>query len=245
MTLEDRLTNALRQVDLYEPSVDLFARTTRSIEEDRNHRRRLLIGVAWTVLAIAAVGVFLAAVIETGGHGALIVPRWAVVTVQVIISAAVVISLAPMIRRYGHPFVDAAFHMSPETGRRFSTLLDLAYYLSFSGLIVISINVTTLEDSLSFPAETIDAVFMVARLLAAMGVAHALNLLAIPIVGLIFGSVVRRSKRRAAGNMAPPLSLKAEQADRVAAWIVYAMGGWIVANLLVLIGLIAGGILIG
>lgn len=221
MSLEQRLTDALHHLDRYQPSPDLFDRTTRSIDEDREHRRRVLVAVSVSTVLAVALTVFFGSVVSRNDLGQLVVPKWSIVSAQLVLSVALMFALAPMIRRYGQPFLQSAFHMSPETGRNFSRVLDVAYYLSFGGLIVLSTSITDPFSTRVFPADLKIPLLELGRFLILMGLAHAMNLIVIPVVGLISGSTVRRA-RRAAGGGAPDESKVARTADRVATWIVYA-----------------------
>jgi hypothetical protein len=173
----------------------------------------------------------------------LVVPKWSIVLSQVALSVLMLFALAPMIRRFGQPFLASAFHMSPETGDRFSRVLDIAYYLSFGGLIVVTISVTDPSSMRVFPGELRTPLVELGRFLVLMGVAHATNLVAIPAVGLISGSTVRRNRRRAAGDTAPHESKRARSADRVATWIVYTAVALAVLQVVVVAVAAIGGVL--
>ncbi|MEE8489776.1 MAG: hypothetical protein V3S43_05520, partial [Acidimicrobiia bacterium] len=62
MTVEERLTAAFRAADQYQPSPDLFAKVTRSIEEDASHRRRVrrLVGTLIAAFGLVAIYLFVA-----------------------------------------------------------------------------------------------------------------------------------------------------------------------------------------
>jgi hypothetical protein len=243
MSLEQRLTDALHYLDRYQPSPDLFDRTGRSIEEDRAYRRRMRIGVSLSAVSALALAVLFGSVIARNDLDQLVVPKWSIVSAQFVLSVVLLFSLAPMIRRYGRPFLESAFSMSSETGERFSRVLDLAYYLSFGGLIVVSTSITDPFSSMVFPAELKSALIELGRFLLLMGLAHALNLIAIPVVGLISGSTLRRSLRRAAGDDAPDESKAARTADRVATWIVYAVAALVVLPVVVVAVAVIAGVL--
>jgi len=243
MSLEQRLTDALHHLDRYQPSPDLFDRTGRSIEEDRAYRRRMRTGVSVSVLSALALTVLFGSVMARNDLDQLVVPKWSIVSAQLVLSVVLLFSLAPMIRRYGRPFLESAFHMSSETGERFSRVLDLAYYLSFGGLIVVSTSITDPFSTMVFPAELKSLLTELARFLLLMGLAHAINLIAIPVVGLISGSTVRRSVRRAAGADAPDEAKAAKTADRVATWIVYAVAAVVVLQVVVIAVAAIGGVL--
>jgi multisubunit Na+/H+ antiporter MnhC subunit len=132
--------------------------------------------------------------------------------------------------------------MNPATGERFSRLLDIAYYLFFSGGILSSLDLTEAgslvpaSEGLKFGME------QVAFFINVLGLAHVGNLLLLPIVGLLFASVTRRARRRAAGSEAPPVSKRARNTDRLALAIVLTavsigIGGGLLVVALVIMGM--------
>lgn len=240
MSLERILTEALHQADRYRPSPDLFARVNRSIEEDRAHRRRLGLGALWALVSMAAIATFLRVLVSQSVTGEWVVPMWSVEIVEAGVLVAVLLALGPAIRRYGHPFLTDVFHLSPETGLRFSRLLDIAYYLFFGGVILSDVDLASLDSLVPLPDAFSKGLTRFGVFLTAMGLAHALNLVLLPVVGLVFGSGVRRARRRAAGSQAPPVSPRAAQADRVVTGVIIGLAGLVVAGILVLVGLLMG-----
>ena len=83
-----------------------------------------------------------------------------------------------------------------------------------------------------------DFVGRLAFLLLAMGLLHSVNLAAMPILGLIYNSLVRVDLRHGAGQDAPPESMRARVADRAAHG--FAVGLAVIA-LSVLFTLVVGG----
>jgi hypothetical protein len=132
--------------------------------------------------------------------------------------------------------------MSLATGERFSRLLDIAYYLFFGGGILSSLDLTEVgslipaNESLEFGVE------QVALFLAVLGLAHVGNLLLLPIVGLLFSSVTRRSRRRIAGSEAPPVAERARKTDRLAMAIVFTAALLGIGGGLLVIALVVRGI---
>jgi multisubunit Na+/H+ antiporter MnhC subunit len=81
--------------------------------------------------------------------------------------------------------------------------------------------------------------------LSVLGLAHVGNLLLLPVVGLLFASVTRRARRRAARSEAPPISERARKADRLALAIVLTavsigIGGGLLVVALVVMGASGG-----
>ena len=234
MSLERRITEALHQTDDYQPSVDLFGRLSRSIGEDKAHRRRIRSGSAAVVLGFGILVAFLVALADHDPDGVLELPKWSIQVVVFALLTSCLLVFGPAIRRLGQPYLADVFHMSPATGDRFSRLLDIAYYLFFGGGILSSLDLT--EVGSLVPASEIlrFGVEQVALFLTILGLAHVGNLLVLPMVGLLFSSVTRRARRRIAGSEAPPVSERARKTDRLAMAIVFTA---------VLIG-IGGGLLV-
>jgi hypothetical protein len=220
MSLESRLTEALHQTDDYQPSVDLFARLSRSIEEDRAHRRRIRSGSAAVVAGLGILATFLIALADHDPDRQLVLPKWSMQVVVFALLTSCLTVFGPAIRRLGQPYLADVFHMSPATGERFSRLLDIAYYLFFGGGILASLDLTEAGSLIPATESLRFGVGQVGRFLTILGLAHVGNLLLLPIVGLLFASVIRRARRRAAGSDAPPVSERARKVDRLAMAIV-------------------------
>lgn len=238
MTLEQRLSEALHEVDGFEPSPDLFARVNRSLDEDAIHRRRVHITWLATAASLAAVIVYLGLLVTRTPTGLLVVPRWALELLETIVLVVLVFVLAPVIRRFGRFYVADVFRLDPGTGERFMRLLEIAYYLVFFGAILEGVNLVRLERQVPIGPAAESTLESIAAVLLVIGLFHAATLLGLPVVGLVFSSIVRRSERRRAGVAAPDVSPRALQADRIASWIVRVGFG------LVLLGTVGVGIVL-
>lgn len=242
MTAERRLIETLHRVDRYQPSPDLFARVQRSIDEDVAHRRRRRHNVFAAAVAAPVVAAYLTAFVTISPTGRALVPKWSVELLENIALIALLLALAPALRRYGRDYVTDAFHADPATSVRFLRLLDIAYYLFFTGFVVTGVDLTNLSFRLAVAGQLEDAAFRLAQFLLAMGIAHAVNLAVLPVIGLVHSAVVRRARRRAAGPAAPPPSPAAMRADRLATWIVFGVAGLALAGTLLLVGAVVGGV---
>lgn len=241
MSLERRLTEALHQADGYQPSVDLFARLSRSIEEDQEHRRRIRRGTAAVVAGLAILATFLIALADHDPDGVLVLPKWSIQVVVFALLTSCLVVFGPAIRRLGQPYLADVFYMSPATGERFSRLLDIAYYLFFGGGILTGLDLTEAGSLIPATESLMFGVDQVALFLTVLGLAHVGNLLLLPIVGLLFASVTRRERRLVAGSEAPPLSERARKTDRLATVIVLAAALLGIGGGLLVIALIVGG----
>jgi hypothetical protein len=231
----------LHQADSYQPSVDLFARLSRSIEEDQERRRRLRRGTAAVGAGLAILATFLIGLADHDPGGVLVLPKWSMQVVVFALLTSCLVVFGPAIRRLGQPYLADVFHMSPATGERFSRLLDIAYYLFFGGGILSSLDLTEAgslvpaTEGLRFGVEQVALFFIV------LGFAHVGNLLLLPIVGLLFASVTRRARRRLAGSEAPPLSERARKTDRLAMVIVLTAALLLIGGGLLVIALVVRG----
>ncbi len=240
MSLERRLSEALHHTDDYQPSVDLFARLSRSIEEDREHRRRMRTGGAAVFVGVVILVTFISTIAARNADGVLVLPKWSMQVVMLAVLTSCLLVFGPAIRRLGLPYLADVFHMSPATGNHFSTLLDIAYYLFFGGGILTSLSVTEAASTVPLVEALTYGMQQVALFITVLGLAHVGNLLLLPIVGLLFTSVARRGRRRAAGSEAPPISKRAKKTDRLVMAIVFAAvllaiaGGLLVIALVVL-----------
>jgi hypothetical protein len=242
MSLESRLTEALHQTDEYQPSVDLFARLSRSIEEDQAHRRRIRRGSAAVAVGLGILSSFLIALADNDPEGVLVLPKWSMQVVVFALLTSCLVVFGPAIRRLGQPYLADVFHMGPTTGERFSRLLDIAYYLFFGGRILSGLELTEAGSLVPASDGLKVGVEQIAVFLTVLGLAHVGNLLLLPIVGVLFTSVTRRARRRAAGPEAPPMSERARKTDRLAMAIVLTavllgIGGGLVVIALVVRGM--------
>jgi hypothetical protein len=242
MSLERRLTEALHHTHDYQPSVDLFARVNRSIEEDRVHRRRLTMGGAGVVSGLSGMAILLGALSTRDPDGVLTLPKWSLLVAVLVILISCLLIFGPVIRRLGQPYISDVFHMSPATGERFSRLLDIAYYLFFGGGIVSALDLTEVGSFVPAGESLTSAARQVALFLTVLGVAHVGNLLLLPIVGLLFTSLTRRALRRSAGPEAPPISPRAQRIERMVTAIVFAVVLLAIGGALLLIALAVLGV---
>lgn len=182
--------------------------------EDRAYRRRRLLVILSAVLGLAIVTVWVVASAQRGSAGVLFIEGWRLALAFVFVAGWLVVALAPHIRRFSRSFVDDIFHLSPETGGRFLAVLDIAYYALFAGLILVDADVWGVGERLSLYPALDDFAFRLGSLLLVMGVLHAANIAFLPVLGLIYSSIVRADLRRRAGDDAPAESAGARAMDR-------------------------------
>jgi hypothetical protein len=224
---EDRLGEALHRIDAYDPSPDLFARVRRSIEEDAAHRSRLRRAIGALLVGIAALAAWFSLTSEVA-DGRVLAPWWAVEAAESTVLVAIVVVLGPMIRRFGKAYAGEVFRANPPTGDRFLVLFDIAYYLIFSGYVLVTASFEPGGTRELAPLLE-DAAVRVGGILLLMGALHSVALPALPVIGLLFSSTWRRAIRAELSDRVPPPDPRAQAADRVAAAIV-----WVGASVVVL-----------
>ena len=229
MNIEQLLTEALQGADDYLPSPDLFAKVQRSIDEDAAHRRRLRRALLSATGGLVVAVTWVVAFLETG-NGTLTIPWWTLEVLATAIMIVVVVTLGPLIRRFGTELTLEVFRSNRETSGRFLALLDIAYYLVFAAFVLMTSSLSAQTAWGGRLGSQVEHEFArIGGLLLVMGVLHALTIAALPVMGFVFASNWRRAARNALGPAAPEPAPGAERADRVATVIV-----WVVAALLAL-----------
>lgn len=239
MTFEEQVGRALHAADTFEPSPDLFARVTRSIEEDAAHRQRIRSLVVSVTIAIGILGVFLLVVVDRI-EGEIIAPFWALEVVTTITMLAIVLSLGPAIRRFGTSFESDVFRSDQPTGRSFLTLIDIAYYMVFGAYTLMTIRYAPPAE---FAGSTPDLAMIfshetgrIAGLLLLMGLLHTVTLIALPVTGLVHSANTRRAKRFTLGDSAPVPHRRNDHVDKwvtATVWATVGVGLLFVAFILV------------
>ncbi|HEY5889650.1 MAG TPA: hypothetical protein VIW94_02975 [Acidimicrobiia bacterium] len=243
MTLEQRLSEALHSADHYEPSPDLFSRVDRSVEEDKAHRRRLARNFTVSAVGLMAIAVATGSSIQVSPTGLLLIPAWVLESIATVVMALILVVLGPSIRRFGRDYVDDIFAITNETGERILQLLDIAYYLVFTGLIMTSIQLTNWKADVVFQSALEDSLVRIGRMMVTMGILHAVTLLVLPVVGFVYSSLVWTDYRNGLGRNPPPPLPGAAQAARVMKITLIVVGVVIALNLLGLIPVLIAGLI--
>lgn len=240
MSLERRIIEALGEYDGFEPSPDLFSRVQRSLEQDEAHRRSVRRSATIITFACVSVAVYLELVSDRSRLGNLVAERWALELLETVVMVSLVVVIGPLIRRFGGIFIEDVFGLAPDTGRRFLRLVDVAYYLVFAGYTLVTAQLVDLSQPAALGFLMSALVERIGGLLLLMGALHAATIAALPALGLVFSSSVRRTARELAGAGAPPVSPGAVRAETVARFIV-----WAAAAVVVVAGILAVGLAIG
>lgn len=188
---------------------DLFARVQRSIEEAARRarfRRRLAAGIGAFIIANAA----LALALSDFRKGRLIMPWWVIELVTNIVLVALAVALGPFIKRFGRAYAADVFRDNPRTGKSYLVLTDVAYYLIFAAFVLFTVRFVEAEDWQVSRGELFQhELARVGGILLIMGVLHAANVVALPIIGQLLSADDHRVpfKRAPAGtgSSTPPV----------------------------------------
>lgn len=194
MSTKQRLIETLQAANAYHPSPDLWDRVVHSIEEDRLHRRRV-----WTTLTALALTSFAAGVAAglavtsreiSGSRGEYRIDWQTMELLELVVLTILVATLAPTIRRFGRGYVADILHTSTDTAPRLLQLLDVAYYLVFSGYVLSTVRLTAppAYSLWQIGQQVQEASVRIGGLLLLMGVLHAAALIALPLIGLVFNA---------------------------------------------------------
>lgn len=182
--IEERLIEAFSDArHTVEPNRDLFARVNRSIADAAARRRwriRLALGLTTFVVLLAALALALSDV----NNGRITMEWWTIELITNIVLVAIAIGLGPFIKRFGRAYAADVFRANPRTGKSYLVLTDVAYYLIFTSFILFTVTfVAPVEWEQSTGEQLKDEVARVGGILLIMGILHALNVVALPVIG--------------------------------------------------------------
>ena len=187
--LEQRLFSALHAADRVEPSGDLWSRVVHSIDEDRRHRRRVVAVLSGSLAVLVAAVIAVLASLEDADFSALgyRVGWWQLELVETALLVTLIVGMAPAIRRFGRGYADDLFPPGDRTGDRLVALLDVAYFLVFSGYVLVGVEFSAPHDYLTWNLgeQLGSAAARVAGLLLLMGLLHAATFMVLPILALV------------------------------------------------------------
>ena len=192
MNLEQRLIEVFQTSRPVEPTPDLFSRVVHSIEEDRQHRQRVVRTAAGLLAGLAAVIVAGAVAVEEGQYGRF-VHRPTMEALEALVLVAILVVLGPAIRRFGRGYAHDLWPRGAVTPDAMLRLLDLAYYLVGAGYVLLSTEFEFTDGLLAnrLPEQLADASVRIGGLVLALGLLHAATLFLLPLVALIDTSTRR------------------------------------------------------
>jgi hypothetical protein len=184
VSVEERLIAAFEAVraDVVEHP-DLFARVNRSLADARA-RRRWRRHVAFWVFAFALGLAAIAAPFTDLDNGRITMDWWVIELLTNIVLVAIAICLGPFIKRFGRSYAADVFRANPRTGKSYLVLTDIAYYLIFTAFILFTITFEPPIDWLVTPGnQWKHEVARIGGILLLMGLLHAANVVALPMIG--------------------------------------------------------------
>ena len=199
----DAFADARRQI---RENPDLFERVHRSLDEARE-RRRFRWRLAAAVTGFIAANALLAVALSDFDNGRFTMPWWVIELITNIVLVALAIGLGPFIKRFGRSYAADVFRANPRTGKSYLVLTDVAYYLIFTSFVLFTVTFVPPDGWLdSTGAQLKHEVARVGGILLIMGVLHALNVVALPVIGGLLSSNRRRDEAGGGVPSTPPLA---------------------------------------
>ncbi|MEY2415473.1 MAG: hypothetical protein QOH53_807 [Ilumatobacteraceae bacterium] len=189
LTTERRLIEAFADArSSVEGNPDLFARVTRSLEEAQI-RRRFRWTVAGCVVSFITANAGLALMLSQSDNGRFNMPWWVIELITNLVLVALAIGLGPFIKRFGRSYAADVFRANPRTGKSYLVLTDVAYYLIFTSFVLFTVSFVEHKDWVHSTGDQLKAeVGRVGGILLIMGILHAANVVALPIIGRLLSS---------------------------------------------------------
>jgi hypothetical protein len=187
--LEHRLIEAFAAARAsVEENPDLFARVTRTLDDARARRRFRLKLVGWMALFVVA-NTALALALSDFDNRRFNMPWWVIELITNIVLVALAIGLGPFIKRFGRSYAADVFRANPRTGKSYLVLTDVAYYLIFTSFVLFTVTFVEATDwRRSTGAQLKHEVARVGGILLIMGILHAANVVALPIIGRLLSN---------------------------------------------------------
>ena len=132
---------------------------------------------------------------------------WVIELITNIVLVALAVGLGPFIKRFGRSYAADVFRANPRTGKSYLVLTDVAYYLIFTSFVLFTVTfVEQAKWERSTGAQFEHEISRIGGILLIMGVLHAANVVALPIIGRLLSSNKRLDDNRAAtvGPITPP-----------------------------------------
>jgi hypothetical protein len=209
--LEQRLIEAFADArTAVHENPDLFGRVTRSLEEAAA-RRRWRWTLAGVIAAFVGANAALALALSDFDNRRINMDWWVIELITNIVLVALAVGLGPFIKRFGRSYAADVFRANPRTGKSYLVLTDVAYYLIFTSFVLFTVTFVEPADWIaSTGAQLKHEVARVGGILLIMGVLHAANVVALPIIGQLLSGRVDDGKRSfSAGGLSsavvPPL----------------------------------------
>jgi hypothetical protein len=208
LDLEQRLIEAFADArTAVEENPDLFARVTRSLEDSVARRRWRRAMAGWGLVYVVA-NTALVLALSDFDNGRFNVKWWIIELMTNIVLVSLAVGLGPFIKRFGRAYAADVFRANPRTGKSYLVLTDVAYYLIFTSFVLFTVTFVEPADwSRSTGAQLKDEVARIGGILLIMGILHAANVVALPVIGGLLSSNKRLGEQdinRSTGASGPP-----------------------------------------
>ena len=133
---------------------------------------------------------------------------WVIELLTNIVLVALAVGLGPFIKRFGRSYAADVFRANPRTGKSYLVLTDVAYYLIFTSFVLFTVRFVEPSDWRDSTGAQLKAeVARVGGILLIMGVLHAANVVALPVIGRLLSSNKRLDddKPDRSSSTVPPL----------------------------------------
>ena len=142
--------------------------------------RLLLFVLAVTVLALA---------LSYSDNRRFNMKWWVIELITDIVLVALAVGLGPFIKRFGRSYAADVFRANPRTGKSYLVLTDVAYYLIFTSFVLFTVTFVEPSDWQGSTGDQLKhEVARIGGILLIMGVLHAANVVALPIIGRLLSS---------------------------------------------------------
>jgi hypothetical protein len=135
-------------------------------------------------------------------------PWWVIELITNIVLIAIAIGLGPFIKRFGRSYAADVFRANPRTGKSYLVLTDVAYYLIFTSFVLFTV---TFDERIAWQrstgAQLKAEVARVGGILLIMGILHAANVVALPVIGGLLSNNRRLEDMRVEPTPGPPSSI--------------------------------------
>ena len=130
---------------------------------------------------------------------------WVIELMTNIVLIALAVGLGPFIKRFGRAYAADVFRANPRTGKSYLVLTDVAYYLIFTSFVLFTVTFVEPSDWVrSTGAQLKHEVARVGGILLIMGILHAANVVALPVIGGLLSSNKRLDDRDMTGSTGGP-----------------------------------------
>jgi hypothetical protein len=206
--LEQRLIEAFDDArSTVEENADLFARVTRSLEDSAARRRWRWRMAGWLAVFVVA-NTALALALSDFDNRRFNMQWWVIELITNIVLVALAVGLGPFIKRFGRSYAADVFRANPRTGKSYLVLTDVAYYLIFTSFVLFTVSFVEHDDWRDSTGTQLKAeVARVGGILLIMGILHAANVVALPVIGRLLSSNKRldEGKPDRSSPAVPPL----------------------------------------